>query len=107
MFLRKHTYDNTGSLSKLAWIRFRRNRIAFGSLLFIGLVAILSICGYWITPDKTPMVNEQNLLLATLKPGSSVQVLKVRKNQDIPSRNLLHLLLYGQENKYMSHPFTG
>ncbi len=53
------------------------------------------------------MVNEQNLLLATLKPGSSVQVLKVRKNQDIPSRNLLHLLLYGQENKYMSHPFTG
>ncbi len=106
MFFHKKKYDSTGSLSKLAWIRFRRNKVSISSLVFVGLVALLSILGYWVTPDKTPMVNEQNLLLATLKPGSEVMVLKVRKNQDIPSRNILYKLLYGQENRYQSYPFA-
>lgn len=106
MILRKKKYDNTGSLSKLAWMRLRKNRIAFGSLVFIAFVAFLAIIGYWITPDKTPMVNEQNLLLATLKPGSTVQVLKVCKNQDIQSRNIFYRLVYGQESRYSDYPFT-
>jgi len=106
LFLRKRKYDNTGSLSKLAWIRFRRNKVSFSSLVFIALVAVMSIAGYWVTPDKTPMVNEQNLLLATLKPGTEVTLLKVRKNQDIPSRNLFHKLMYGQENRYQSYPLA-
>ena len=70
------------------------------------MVALLSIVGYWVTPDKTPMVNEQNLLLATLKPGSEVTLLKVRKNQDIPDRNIFHILLFGQENKYQNFPLS-
>ena len=106
MLFQKKKYDNTGSLSKLACIRFRRNKVAFSSLVFIGLVALLSIVGYWVTPDKTPMVNEQNLLLATLKPGSEVTILKVHKNQDIPDRNIFHRLLYGQENKFQSFPLS-
>jgi len=107
LFFHKKKYDSTGSLSKLAWIRFRKNGVAFTSLVFIGLIALLSIIGYWITPDKTPMVNEQNLLLATLKPGTEVIVLKVFKNQDIPKRNIFHILLFGQENKYQSYPLSG
>ena len=66
----------------------------------------MATIGYWITPDKTPMVNEQNLLLATLKPGSSVPVLKVCKNQDISERNILYHLLYGQTNRYSDFPYT-
>ena len=106
MFLRKKIYDSTGSLSKLAWMRFQKNRIAFGALVFIGVVAFMAIIGYWITPDKTPMVNEQNLLLATLKPGSTVPVLRVCKNQDIPKRNFFYRLLYGQENRFSDYPFA-
>jgi ABC-type dipeptide/oligopeptide/nickel transport system permease subunit len=106
LFLRKKKYDNTGSLSKLAWMRFRKNSIAFGSLVFIAFVAFMAIIGYWVTPDKTPKVNEQNLLLATLKPGSTVQVLKVCKNQDIQSRNIFYRLVYGQESRYSDYPFT-
>jgi len=106
LFLTKKKYDSTGSLSKLAWIRFKRNRIAFSSLVFIALVAIISVFGYWISPDKTPMVNEQNLLLATLKPGSKAHILHVYKNQDIPDRNIFFSLLYGQENKYASYPIA-
>jgi peptide/nickel transport system permease protein len=106
LFFRKKIYQQTGSLSKLAWMRFCRNRLAFSSFLFIVLVTLIAIAGYWVTPDKTPMVNEQNLLLATLKPGSAVQVLKVRKNQDIPRRNIFYRLLYGQENRYQDYAFS-
>jgi peptide/nickel transport system permease protein len=107
MFFHKKKYDSTGSLSKLAWMRFRRNKIAFSSLVFIALVAFLSIIGYWVTPDKTPMVNEQNLLLATQKPGSRVTILNVHKNQDIPTRNIFHSLLFGQESRYIIYPISG
>ncbi len=106
MFLRKHKYDSTGSLSKLAWVRFHKNGVAFAALLFIGFVSFIGIIGYWVTPDKSPMVNEQNLLLATLRPGSKVMVLKVHKNQEIPPRNIFHLLLFGQENKYSIYPIS-
>lgn len=106
MFFRKKTYVSSGSLSQLAWKRFRKNRISFASLVFIGLAALTATVGYWITPDKTPMVNEQNLLLATLKPGSTVPVLRVCKNQDIPVRNIFYRLLYGQENRFSEYPFT-
>jgi len=106
LFLRKNTYQDSGSLSKLAWKRFCRNRLAFSAFLFIVIITFLAIAGYWITPDKTPMVNEQNLLLATLKPGAAVQVLKVCKNQDIPKRNIFYRLLYGQENRYQDFAFS-
>jgi len=52
------------------------------------------------------MVNEQNLLLTTLRPGSKVLVLKVHKNQDIPKRNIFYHLLLGQENAYSIYPIS-
>lgn len=107
MFFRKKSYDSTGSLSKLSWSRFRRNKLAFGSLVFVIAIVFIAVFGYWITPDRSPMVNEQNLLLSTLKPGSTVNVLHVCKNQEIPKRNFLHHLLFGQENKYLTFPFEG
>lgn len=106
MFHRKRTYESSGSLGQLAWYRFKKNKVSFGSLLFIGCVAFLSIISYLVTPDKTPMVNEQNLLLATLKPFTRVQILKFKKNQDIQQRSLLHLMLYGQENPYYLIPIS-
>jgi len=106
LFLNKRSYNSTGSLSKLAWIRFRRNQISFISLIFIALIALTAIIGYGLTPDKTPMANEQNLFLATLKPGSKVDILKVRKNQEIQRRNIFYQLLFGKENIYFDYPFT-
>jgi len=106
LFLTKKIYDNTGSLSKLAWIRFCRNRIAFSALIFVLLATLASILGYWITPDKSPMVNEQNLLLATLSPGTRITVLKVRKNQEIQFRNIFQKLLTGQESRYSIVPVS-
>ena len=106
MFFRKNKYESTGSLSEIAWKKFRSNKLAFGSLLFVGFVAFIATIGYWVTPDKTPMVNEQNLLLATLKPGSTVNVLKVSRKQEIEKRSVFIRMFFGQANSFQNFPFT-
>lgn len=106
LFQKRKIYSSSGSLSALAWRRFRKNRIAFGSLVFIVLIAFAAIFGYFISPDHSPLVNEQNLLLANKKPGFRVQVLKISKNQEIETRNLFYILLFGKENKFVSIPFS-
>jgi peptide/nickel transport system permease protein len=90
----------------LAWKQFRRNRIAFGSLVFIGLSIIMTLLGYVITPDHTPMVNEQNLVLSTRKPGFSIAVLKVRKNEEIEEGNIFKRMFFGQKSLYFEIPFS-
>lgn len=90
----------------MAWKRFKKNKTAFCSLIFIAITAFISILGYWITPDSTPMVNEQNVLLATLKPGTKIKVLKITKNQHIQKHTIFYKMLWGQENKYKIIPFS-
>jgi peptide/nickel transport system permease protein len=106
LFFRKRTYESSGSLSRLAWIRFRNDRVAFAALVFTLLVSLAGIAGYLITPDQSPMVNSQNLLLATLRPGTRVAMLQVSKRQDIPERSSIHTLLYGRESRYQEFPFS-
>jgi peptide/nickel transport system permease protein len=52
------------------------------------------------------MVNEQNLLLATQKPFSGITILNVCKNQEIPEKNIIFKLLYGQESRFMAYPIS-
>jgi len=104
LLLRKKEYESSGSLGKLAWKRFKKDKAAFISLIFILLISLVCLFGYVISTDHSPMVNEQNLLLATEKPGFEVQILKIRKNQSIPERNSIHYLLYGKENIYSIIP---
>ncbi len=90
----------------LAWKRFRRSKIAFGSLLFIGVAILISFLGFIITPDHSPNANEQNLVLSTLKPGIRVPVLKVRKNEIIEERNLFQRMFIGKRSLYKEIPFS-
>jgi len=99
-------YVSTGSLGKLAWKRFRNSKIAFGSLIFIGFAILSTILGYSITPDHSPMANEQNLVLSTRKPGFSSTVLRVRKNEIIEEKNLFQRMIAGQRNLYAEIPFS-
>lgn len=59
-----------------------------------------------ITPDKSPMVNEQNLLISTLRPGQSVTMLKIRKKQIFTDQNFIHTMFYGKENHYSLLPIN-
>lgn len=87
------------------WKRFKRNKMAFGGLLFILLMAVMGILGYLITPDKTPMANTMHLQLSNKKPGRTFSFLIISRKK-VKQVNFLERMLYGQEADFKSMPIT-
>lgn len=88
----------------MAWRRFRRNPFALGSLIFIGISALLAILGYLITPDSTPFANHQQLEISTHKPGHKAHILLVKKNESLVKSNFLNRMVWGQPSEYSTIP---
>lgn len=75
--------------------------------MFIILAAIVvSILGYLITPDSTPFANDQYIEIAARKPGFTVQMLRVRKNEQAESCNLWHRIAFGCPDKFNTFPIN-
>jgi ABC-type dipeptide/oligopeptide/nickel transport system permease subunit len=96
----------SNSPSKKIWIRFKRNKLAFGGLIFIVLLLLIGILGYLITPDQTPYANTQRLQLNKVKPGRTFQFLIVSRNPNVKKVGILGKMLYGQPANYQSIPIT-
>ncbi|MBE0650294.1 MAG: ABC transporter permease [Bacteroidales bacterium] len=104
MLFKHFTEDTSGSLSRLAWEKFKRNfqgMIALGLILFAMLVGLFS---YLIIPDSTPDANRQILEIATQKPGFKVKMLRVRKNEPPIEVSFLHKMLFGKRSNYTLVP---
>jgi len=106
LFLQKKQYESSGSLSKLAWRRLLKDKLAVGSMGMIAVAVVISVLGYLITPDQSPYANQQYLELTTKKPGFSVAMLMVRKNEAAQKSSIFHTLLYGKTNDYTLIPFS-
>lgn len=96
---------NNSPSSKI-WKRFKKNKMAFGGLLFILTMSLMGILGYLITPDKSPMANTMHLQLSNKKPGRSFDFLIISKKNNIEKVNFLELMLHGQEADFKSIPIT-
>lgn len=94
------------SLSNLAWKRFIKNKLSLSALIFTGLCVIISLLGYLITPDHTPLANEQFLELNTMKPGSSVKMLLVKRNKKFEPQGFINTMLFGKKSRYKKLPFS-
>jgi peptide/nickel transport system permease protein len=88
-----------------AWRRFRRNRAAFWGLIFIVVLSLLVIPGYLILPDQTPDANRQMVEAETRPPGFSVNVLNVRRQEDI-RQSFIKTLLVGSSSPFTPHPIS-
>jgi len=88
----------------MAWWRFRRNPLAFGSFVFILVSALAAILGYLITPDSTPFANHQQLELATHKPGYNAQLLLVAKNREPENISFIRKMIWGSPEDHTSIP---
>jgi len=75
VFRKKRIDVSTASLNRIAWTKFRKNILGFGSLCFIASVTLIACLGYLITPDQTPFANDQYLELGLKKPGFTVLML--------------------------------
>lgn len=75
--------------------------------MFIILAAIVvSILGYLITPDSTPFANDQYIEIAARKPGFSVQVIRIRKNEQPQACNLFQRIAFGCPDKFTTLPIN-
>ena len=97
---------NQHSPSQKIWIKFKKNKLAFGGMIFIGLMMLMGILGYLITPDQSPMANTMHLQLSNKKPGRSFQFLITSRNPKIEQVNLFARMLNGQEPNFKSIPIT-
>ncbi|MEI6577566.1 MAG: ABC transporter permease [Bacteroidota bacterium] len=96
----------SGSLSALAWRKFRRDRLGFISLLCIALLTLMAILGYLITPDATPFANEQHLELGVKHPGFKVQMLQTCLKTTDSDVNFFEMMLFGKKNTYRRIPIS-
>jgi oligopeptide transport system permease protein len=95
------------SPSKKIWNRFKRNKLAFGGLIFIFLLMIMGILGYLITPDQTPYANTYCLQLNKIKPGRTFQFLITDKKENVKDVGFFEKMMYGQQAKFKSLPIIG
>ena len=74
------------------------------SLAFILLCCIVSLLGYAITPDRTPNADLQSLEVSLAKPFSTIEFLKIPKNQTGKKQSLITTILYGKTSEYTYTP---
>jgi len=101
---RKRKIQSTSYLSRDAWKRFRKNYLAMFFLAYLIILALFAFFAYFYIPDKTAHANQQYLELAKMRPGSTVEMLKIPKKQEIPKTGIFQQLLYGKENPYRFLP---
>lgn len=92
------------SLSKIAWQRLKKNKLAMFGLIVIGLCMAVAVLGFAITPDSTPDANDQLLELSKKPPGFQVKMLLIRKNEPSHSVNFFYKMCFGEIGDYRTVP---
>ena len=77
------------------WSRFKKNKLALGSLIYIFLSFIIAVFAYVIVPDNTPMANQMNIELSTLVPGSEISFLEIPAENNFQS-SLFKQIFFGK-----------
>jgi len=93
------------SPGRIAWRRFRRNHFSMGGGIFLVMLFVIALLGYWITPDSTPNANSQHLSLTTRKPGFSVKMIQKRRNEVPQKGHALSTMLTGKPSSHDMIPF--
>ena len=99
--------ERSDSPAKRIWVRFKKNKPAFGGLIFILMLLLMGISGYLITPDQTPLANTMHLQLSNKKPGRTFQFFIASRNPNIIKVGFLEKMLFGQKADFSSIPITG
>ncbi|MEO1513959.1 MAG: ABC transporter permease [Bacteroidota bacterium] len=99
--------EREASPNRRAWRRLRKNKPATAGLLFILLAVGVALLAYVLAPDNSPNANDQIPEIALQEPGFGTQVLLVRQNRRIPSKNFLARWWGGTPSPYKSIPING
>lgn len=94
------------SPNRRVWKRFASNSLSVGGLVFIIFLAVISILGYLIMPDDSPMANQMHIQLSIKKPGSNFRFLRIPKSEPVATMNTFQKLIGGQPSYYDEIPIN-
>ena len=96
------------SPGRIAWSKFKQNRLAFFGLLILITACLIAILGSNIRPDNSPDSNDQQLALAKKPMGFTVEELLVQKNFKVEEKSFFSRLFFGgQVSALKSLPING
>lgn len=87
--------------------RLRRNKAALFGIIVIILAVLIAVFGYWIAPDRSPYANRMTIEIGGLKPGTTIQFLKIPLQKDYEEVSALHQLLFGKPDAFQFIPIKG
>ncbi|PCJ24422.1 MAG: peptide transporter [Flavobacteriales bacterium] len=92
------------SLTQIAWHRLKKNKLSLFGLFIICLAILVAVLGPMARPDGTPMANDQILEITTKKPGFTVDLLRIKKNQEKKHVGVWEYINEGVENDFITIP---
>lgn len=84
--------------------RFLKNKGALFALVLIGIALFLAIFGYVIAPDNSKNANRMIPEIGSKKPGFTIQLLMLQKEQSAASENVFVQLFTGKEDHFTYIP---
>lgn len=94
------------SPGKIAWRKFKRNKVGMTALFFVLFVVFVAVMGSVVTPDQTPFANRQILEIGTMKPGFRVKMLKVPFSHSVQEAGFLHTMIFGAQDRFLYIPLS-
>ncbi|MBL4594696.1 MAG: ABC transporter permease [Flavobacteriales bacterium] len=92
------------SLSQIAWYRLKKNKLSMFGLFIILFAIVVAVLGPLIRPDGTPKANDQVLEITTQKPGFTVDLLHIKKNQERKDISFWESINEGVNNDFTTVP---
>jgi ABC-type dipeptide/oligopeptide/nickel transport system permease subunit len=86
--------------------RFLKNKGALFALILIGIAFLLAIFGYVIAPDNSTNANRMIPEVGSKKPGFTMQLLMLQKEQNAASENTFVQLFVGKKDLFTYTPIT-
>ena len=91
------------SLNILAWQKFKKDRLAFSSLIFILFCVFIGIFAVVLSPDDSPMANHMHIELSAKNPLTKITFLEIPKHE-INKTPFLRALFFGTPLKVKRIP---
>lgn len=95
----------SGSLSKLAFQKFKRNFWGVFSFCFLIVCLLIAVFAYALAPDKSRNANQMNLAIHSKNPGFRVLVLII-PNPAEPKQSVFNRFFFGEEHASFEIPIS-
>ncbi len=98
--------SNNNTYKHSFYKRFKKNTGALIGFWVVVLACLTAVFAYLIAPDASPNANRMIAEIGSKKPGFSIQLLQVKRPQNVATSSWISKWWSGTEDEYLSIPIT-